>query len=87
MNEAIIQFLTTQAPAVWVLSLGGYFMTKYFMWVVDKKDIQNQANLDRFIGLVEKTNDVISKFSTSLDWIHPKLTEMHEDIKSIKNKK
>lgn len=86
MNEAIIEFLTTQAPAVWVLALGWYFMVKYFMNIVDKKDIQNQANLDRFISLVEKTNDVIGKFSNSLDGIHPKLHEIHEDIKSIKNK-
>jgi len=27
-----------------------------------KKDTHNQINLDRFIGLVEKTNDVIGKF-------------------------
>ena len=84
MEQAMIDFLTTQWPAIAILSVGGYFLVKYFMTQLEKKDTLNQSNLDRFIWLVEKTNDVIGKFSTSLDWIHPKLNEMHDDIKSLK---
>lgn len=46
---------------VGLVVLGGYFMSKYFMNQIDRKDQQNQANLDRFISLVEKTNEVIAK--------------------------
>lgn len=97
MEQALIQTLTTQWPSVAILSFWWYFLVKYFMSQIDKKDAiykeemakkdtQNQINLDRFIGLVEKTNDVIGKFWTALDWLHPKLNEMHEDIKKIRDK-
>lgn len=56
------------------------------MQQIDKKDTQNQSNLDKFISLVEKSNEVMSKVGTSLDTIHPKLNDMHEDIKSLKNR-
>lgn len=86
MPESLITFFTTQWPAIAVLAFWGFFMTKYFMWVVDKKDQQNQANLDRFILLVEKTNDFMSKQVQAMDWLHPKLEEMHKDIKNISAK-
>ena len=46
---------------VGLVVVGWYFMSKYFMNQIDRKDQQNQANLDRFISLVEKTNEVIAK--------------------------
>ena len=46
---------------VGLVVVGGYFMSKYFMNQIDRKDQQNQANLGRFISLVEKTNEVIAK--------------------------
>lgn len=95
MENTLVQFFTTQWPAIAILSIWGYFLVKYFMWQIDKKDIQyqqymekkdqqNQDNTDKFIALVEKVSDVIGKFSTSLDGIHPKLNEMREDIKSLR---
>lgn len=84
MENTLIQFFTTQWPAIAILSIWGYFLVKYFMSQLERKDAQNQANTDKFISLVEKVSDVIWKFSTSLDGIHPKLNEMHEDIKSLR---
>lgn len=84
MEATLIQFFTTQWPAIAILSIWGYFLVRYFMGQLEKKDAQNQANTDKFIWLVEKVSDVIGKFSTSLDGIHPKLNEMHEDIKSLR---
>ena len=51
------------------------------------KEKQNQANLDRYINLSEKNMEVMSKFSGSLDGLHPKLNDIHEDIKIIKDRK
>ncbi len=87
MNEDILKFLTTQAPAVVVLAIWWYYMTKYFMWVVDKKDEQNQSNLQMFIELVKENISVNSKFSDALWLLHPKLDEIHQDIKEIKSRK
>lgn len=87
MEDTLINFATSQWPAIGVLSIWWYLMVKYFMWVVDKKDAQNQSNLDRYITLSEKNMEVMSKFSGSLDWLHPKLHEIHEDIKIIKERK
>lgn len=84
MENTLIQFFTTQWPAIAILSIWGYFLVKYFMWQLEKKDTQNQANLDRFIGLVEKTNEFMSKQIQAFDGIHPKLNDIHEDIKSLK---
>lgn len=84
MENTLIQFFTTQWPAIAILSIWGYFLVKYFMAQLEKKDTQNQANLDRFIGLVEKTNEFMSKQIQSFDGIHPKLNDIHEDIKSLK---
>lgn len=87
MENTLVQFFTTQWPAIAILSIWGYFLVKYFMSQLEKKDWQNQCNLDRYIGLSEKTMEIMQKFSNSLDWLHPKLNEIHEDIREIKNRK
>lgn len=86
MEQAVINYLLQQWIAVVLLSIGGYLLTRYFMWVIDKKDIQNQANLEMFIGLVKSNIEVNSKFGATLEWLHPKLNEMHDDIKRILTK-
>lgn len=87
MEESLQNFLFTQWPAVVVLAVGWYLMVRYFMGVVDKKDTQNQSNLDKFIGLVDKTHEFMSKQIQSIEGISPKLSDMHNDIKEIKNRK
>lgn len=86
MEQLLQEVLKSSWPMVAIVVLWGYFLSKYFMQQIDKKDTQNQSNLDKFISLVEKSNEVMSKVGTSLDTIHPKLNDMHEDIKSLKNR-
>lgn len=87
MEESLQNFLFTQWPTVVVLAVGWYFIVRYFMGVVERKDIQNQDNLNRFIGLVEKSNDFMSRQIQAIEGISPKLSDMHNDIKEIKNRK
>lgn len=87
MEESLQNFLFTQWPTVVVLAVGWYFIVRYFMGVVERKDTQNQSNLDKFIGLVDKTHEFMSKEIQAIDWINPKLSDMHNDIKEIKNRK
>ncbi len=86
MEQLLQEVLKSSWPMVAIVVLWGYFLSKYFMQQIDKKDTQNQSNLDKFISLVEKSNEVMSKVGTSLDTIHPKLNDMHEDIKSLKSR-
>lgn len=86
MEQLISDIVKSSWPMVGLVVVGWYFMSKYFMNQIDRKDQQNQANLDRFISLVEKTNEVIAKVWGSLDSITPKLHDIHEDIKLMKNK-
>lgn len=87
MESTLLQFFTTQWPAIAILAIWWYFLVKYFMGELTKKDTQNQSNLDRYITLSEKNMEVMGKFSSSFDILHPKLNEIHDDIKEIKNKK
>lgn len=86
MEALLWEILKSSWPMVAIVVLWGYSMSKYFMNQIDKKDQQNQGNLDRFITLVEKSNEVMSKVGNSLDSISPKLHDMHEDIKYLKTK-
>jgi hypothetical protein len=88
MQEALLQFITSQWPSVAILAIGWYFMVKYFMAQIDKKDQQNQSNLDRYILLSEKMVSLTEKniewmhdFKGSLNMVHPKLDAIHDDIK------
>lgn len=41
MENTLVQFFTTQWPAIAILSIWGYFLVKYFMSQLEKKDWQN----------------------------------------------
>lgn len=79
MEDIVINALKTQWPLAILLWAGWRFFTKYFMGVIDKKDQQNQANLERFIVLTEKAIWVMA----DINWLKPKLDEMHEDIRNF----
>lgn len=87
IEQSLVNFLFTQWPTVVVLAVGWYFIVRYFMGVVERKDTQNQSNLDKFIGLVDKTHEFMQKQIQSIEGISPKLSDMHNDIKEIKNRK
>lgn len=91
MENTLIQFFTTQWPAIAILSIWGYFLVKYFMSQLEKKDSLNQENLKMFMDLVKENitvnvwvNDTLKRIQNILENIHPKLNEMHDDIKSLK---
>lgn len=86
MEQTVINYLLQQGVAIVILAIGLYYMTKYFMGQIDKKDQQNQTNLDRFISLVEKSNEFMSKQINAVEGIHPKLEDIHNDIKAMKNR-
>jgi len=66
MTPEFISQLLEKSLSVAILVVGGYFMIRYFMQEIQRKDAQNQANLDRFISLVEKTNLMMESFRTEL---------------------
>lgn len=93
MEETVLNYLLQQWVAVVLLALIGYLLTRYFMNQIDKKDLlyqeeikrkdaQNQSNLDRYIDLTEKAIWVMS----SLWWLKPKLDEIHDDIRRIRDR-
>lgn len=63
------------------------FMLYYFMKQQDKKEAQNQANLDRYIDLQKESNVIHSKTSDVLNTVVVKLNEMHGDVKASKCKR
>jgi len=87
MTPEFISQLLEKSLSVAILVVGGYFMIRYFMQEIQRKDAQNQANLDRFISLVEKTNHMMESFRTELGWYWVKLQEVHDEVKSLKNKR
>lgn len=91
MENTLIQFFTTQWPAIAILSIWGYFLVKYFMSQLERKDTQNQENLKMFMWLVKDNitvnagvNDTLKNIHDILQNIHPKLNEIHDDIKSLR---
>jgi hypothetical protein len=86
MTPEIISQLLEKSLSVAILVVGGYFMLRYFMQTLDKKDVQNQANLDRFIGLVENTNNMIGTLTTEIKSHGQKLQEISDDVRSSRTK-
>lgn len=62
-------------------------MLYYFMKQQERKESQNQANLDRYIDLQKESNVIHSKTSDVLNTVVVKLNEMHGDVKASKCKR
>lgn len=58
------------------------YMLYHFMKRDEKKEAQNQANLDRFIDLQKESNTIHSKTSEILNTVVVKLNDMHSDVKN-----
>lgn len=80
MELSLLQSFAQYWPAVLIMAMMIYWFTKQ----IDKKDLQNQANLDRFIMITEKYSVLTEKIANSLDGHIQKLNEIHDDIKIIK---
>lgn len=84
MESSLLQYILEQGVAIAVLWIWGYFMIKYFMNEIKRKDDQNQANLDKFIDLVKEGNLINTKIFEALDNTIPnKLNDIHSDIKIL----
>jgi hypothetical protein len=64
------------------------------MGAIEKKDTQNQANLSLFIQLLRESNDVhlktgeaIGKQGELSNTMIKKMEDMHNDIKTIRDRK
>lgn len=83
MELSLLQSFAQYWPAVLIMAMMIYWFTKQ----TDKKDLQNQSNLDRFIMITEKYSILTEKIANSLDGNIQKLNEIHDDIKIIKGKR
>ena len=86
MTQEFISQLLEKSISVAVLAIGGYFIIRYFMQALERKDTQNQANLDRFIGLVENTNTMIGTLTREIKSHGQKLQEISDDVRSSRTK-
>lgn len=90
MELQILQSFAQYWPAVLIMAVMIFWFTKQ----IDKKDIQNQWNLDKFIAISEKYSALTERVAVSLDahiekidWHGKKLDLIHDDIKIIKGNK
>jgi hypothetical protein len=86
MTQELISQLIEKSISVAVLAIGGYFIIRYFMQALERKDNQNQANLDRFIGLVENTNTMIGTLTTEIKSHGQKLQDISDDVRNSRTK-
>lgn len=88
INNFLMELTMVQQLIVAIPNLGvALFMLYHFMKRDEKKEVQNQANLDRFIDLQKESNTIHSKTSEILNTVVIKLNEMHGDVKNAKCRK
>lgn len=88
INKILMELTMVQQLIVAIPNLGvALFMLYHFMKRDEKKEVQNQANLDRFIDLQKESNTIHSKTSEILNTVVIKLNEMHGDVKNAKCRK
>jgi hypothetical protein len=79
----MIQQLVATLPNLGV----AIYMLYHFMKRDEKKEAQNQNNLDRFVDLQKESNLIHGKTSEVLNTVVLKLNEMHGDVKGAKCRK
>lgn len=88
INKNIMELTMVQQLIVAIPNLGvALFMLYHFMKRDEKKEAQNQSNLDRFVDLQKESNTIHSKTSEILNTVVLKLNDMHSDVKNAKCKK
>lgn len=92
METSVISAILEKSLSVAILVIGWYYLLKYFMGSLEKKDTQNQENLVRFIDISEKYSVLTERVAISLDnhvekidWHGRKLDAIHTDVLEIKN--
>lgn len=88
INNTLMELTMVQQLIVALPNLGvALFMLYHFMKRDEKKEAQNQSNLDRFVDLQKESNTIHSKTSEVLNTVVTKLNDMHADVKNSKCKK
>ena len=92
MEISVLSAILEKSLSVAILVIGWYYILRYFMWALEKKDALNQENLARFITISEKYSMLTERVAKSLDsyieridWHGKKLDEIHIDVMIIKN--
>lgn len=88
INKNLMELTMVQQLIVALPNLGvALYMLYHFMKRDEKKEAQNQANLDRFVDLQKESNTIHSKTSEILNTVVVKLNDMHSDVKNTKCRK
>lgn len=88
MDSVLLKYLVEQWVGIVILWVGGWYVIKYFMSEIRRKEDQNQSNLDKFIDLVKEWNLINTKIFEALDNTIPaKLNDIHVDVKAIAQKR
>lgn len=94
METIILDFLSAQWWYALLLGVSLVLVIKYrdkkealYREEIKEERNQNRLTTERFIAVSEKSIAVISDINAQISPIHPKLHEMHEDIKTIKSRR
>ena len=92
MEVSILSQILEKSLSVAILVIWGYYLLRYFIWSLEKKDTLNQENLVKFISISEKYSILTERIAASLerhiekiDRHGAKLDQIHQDLKDIKN--
>lgn len=83
MEEFILTMVKSQGLAYTALVGWGYFMLKYFMQVVEKKDSNMAETINRFIDLQKESNMIHNGTGELLKTLTTKLEAVHTDVKKL----
>lgn len=83
MEEFIATIVKSDGLAYGALVGWGYFMLRYFMQVVEKKDSNMAETINRFIDLQKESNMIHNGTGELLKTLTTKLEAVHIDVKKL----
>lgn len=83
MEEFISAIIKSDGLAYASLVGWGYFMLRYFMQVVEKKDSNMAETINRFIDLQKESNMIHNGTGELLKTLTTKLEAVHIDVKKL----
>lgn len=83
MEEFIANLVKSDWTAFGILACWGYFLLKYFMQVVEKKDSNMAETINRFIDLQKESNIIHNGTGELLKTLTTKLEAVHTDVKKL----
>lgn len=83
MEENLANIAKSDLTALSILAFWGYFLLKYFMQVVEKKDSNMSDTINRFIELQKESNVIHNGTGELLKTLTSKLEAVHIDVKKL----